>query len=474
MGSGTKFWGGTRRGGTARSLLATLAIFSGVIVSNHPARGQDAATPAVPDPTLGSVAAPGAAPTLESAMGAGHEAAPTADALFDPALQQVSCVSCGGAGQVGGPVFGSTCTSCGGAGCIPGRKPCYTPWMGDSCVGRFAANLYECLCCPDPCYQPKWVPLANSALFVDYARPRTISRFRWDHLWSMPQPDRAEFFWAKQNINPGQVRANPAGANIQGGPGKGPSVPPAFYATARNRNPALPARYPFFGVQSLNYDQLWFYQEIAWGTGSFFIESSYLSTDPTYGFPNLQFPTVNSGSAAGFGDMNIGTKSLLIDCELLQLTFQFRSIFPTGAPNRGLGTGHTTLEPSLLMSLKLAPTTYMQGQISEWIPLGGTPGYQGSMFHYHFSLNQMLAAPAPDTQLIGMLELNGWNFQAGAFTDPVLGPFQKASGGYIVSVGPSVRLSVCDKTDFGLGLALPISDERWYDAFLRAEVRVLY
>ncbi len=49
-------------------------------------------------------------------------------------------------------------------------------------IGAFLSNLYQCLCCPDPCYQPRWEPAANASFFADYARPRTITRIRYDNL----------------------------------------------------------------------------------------------------------------------------------------------------------------------------------------------------------------------------------------------------------------------------------------------------
>ncbi len=62
-------------------------------------------------------------------------------------------------------------------------------------------------------------------------------------------------------------------------------------------------------------------------------------------------------------------KSLLFDCEMLQVAFQLRTCMPTGAAANNLGTGHVSLDPSILASLKLTPTTYLQGQIGNFIPI---------------------------------------------------------------------------------------------------------
>ena len=68
--------------------------------------------------------------------------------------------------------------------------------------------------------------------------------------------------------------------------------------------------------------------------------------------------------SSGFGDLDIGTKSLLLDCELLQVAFQFITYIPTGDFHKGLGTGHVSLEPSILFALKLSPLTTIGPAVS--------------------------------------------------------------------------------------------------------------
>ncbi|MCA1684566.1 MAG: hypothetical protein LC745_00990 [Planctomycetia bacterium] len=176
---------------------------------------------------------------------------------------------------------------------------------------------------------------------------------------------------------------------------------------------------------------------------------------------------------AGFSDLYLGTKSLLLDCELMQLTFQFKTFLPTGNAAKGLGSGHVSLEPSLLTSVRLASETYLQGQLAEWIPIAGDQGFAGSILHYHLSLNHGLYKFTPDVPVIGTLEFNGWSFQSGAYTDPVIGP-QKSSGFSYFSVGPGLRTSVCNNLDFGVGLAFPLTDPHWGNPLIRTELRILY
>src|SRR5262249_42476975 len=176
---------------------------------------------------------------------------------------------------------------------------------------------------------------------------------------------------------------------------------------------------------------------------------------------------------SGFADMNVGTKSLLLDCELMQIAFQFRTFIPTGQPSKGVGTGHVSLEPSLLMALKLGPNTYFQGQAAYWIPISGDPDYAGDVFHYHLSLNQVLWRPLTGVQVIGTAELNGWSVLDGAFTLPSpAGAVQMDARGSILSAGPGLRVVICDKIDFGVGTAFAItSDNKWADQMYRTEFR---
>src|SRR6202044_3955508 len=102
-------------------------------------------------------------------------------------------------------------------------------------------GLYECICCPDPCYEGRWTPIADSAFFVEGARPVTQTRLRWDDGVGMILPDRSEYFWARAD-----------------GSGKGPA----------------PAG-PNFITPSLSYNQLYLYTEAAIKSVSVIFEMPY-------------------------------------------------------------------------------------------------------------------------------------------------------------------------------------------------------
>ena len=41
---------------------------------------------------------------------------------------------------------------------------------------EYEGGLYEALCCPDPCYEPRWLAVADAAFTCEAARPVTQQR----------------------------------------------------------------------------------------------------------------------------------------------------------------------------------------------------------------------------------------------------------------------------------------------------------
>ena len=368
--------------------------------------------------------------------------APTAAPSQDIQVERTGCATCGGFhSSLDGPLLHGCLTCGGGPSCVPGRKPCNSPYLDcETTIGAFCQRLYECLCCPDPCYQPAWVPAANASFFADYARPRTVTRLRYDNLEAMTRPDRNQFFLNSVTV--------PSG-----------------------RRGRVPGNLLFARLQ-----QLYLYQEAAGERGSFFVEIPYrqvnMSWEPTQ---------------AGFGDINFGIKSLLFDCEMLQISFQFRTYMPSGNYVNNLGTGQFALDPSILTSLKLTPSTYFQGQFGNWIPLGG-PGnvnlssgdkMAGGVFYWLMSVNQVLWYATPDSPLIATLEMDGWSFENGGYTSAIRSggtPHRVPDGGGVsyFNIGPGLRQSVCNRLDFGGAITWATDTAHWAQPWLRLEARFLF
>lgn len=289
--------------------------------------------------------------------------------------------------------------------------------------------IYSSVCCPDPCYQPKWEPLADAAFFTDAVRPKTSTRFRWDYGSHFAYPDRGEYFFARADGN-----------------GRGPK--------ANSLVKAIPY---------VDYHELNLITEVAMGNAGVQIAVPYRSVNSSPFGPD----------GAGFADMSITAKTLLLDSELALFGFQMRTYIPIGQTGKGLGTGHVSLEPGLNFGLRLAPETYLQAQVVEWIPIGGNTDYQGAHLRWATSLNHVLWRPIRDVQLVGTLESTGISFQDGLFTDPVLGP-QRLAKRTSAAIGPGLRLFFCDTFDFGVGWQHGITGKYLVRDELRFEARYRY
>jgi hypothetical protein len=387
----------------------------------------DTASPQ-PEPELKPV------PT-SSSEGRGSDKSP--ERKQDGQVEQAGCATCGGFhGNLDGHIFTSQ-AGCASGNCIPGRQPCNPPLNEcDTVVGAFMSNLYQCICCPDPCYEPKWEPGAYASLFADYARPRTVTRLRYDNLENMTLPDRNQF-WIN-NVTPSRMNGT---------------------RTIRNLYARL--------------QEVYLYQEAAGEHGSLFVEYPYRQINQSWA------PT-----QAGFGDVNFGIKSLLFDCELLQIAYQMRTFMPSGNFMKNLGNGQFAVDPSILTSLKLGPESYFQGQFGNWVPLGGPGGQSriaGGVFYWLMSLNQVLCYPTPDSPLIATLEMDGWSFQNGGYT-PVIAPGGKIPhpiphdrGASYFNIGPGLRQSICNRIDFGGAITWATnSTAHWAQPWFRFEVRFLF
>ncbi len=350
----------------------------------------------------------------------------------DGAVVPAGCASCGGGlpapyitNPVGGGGCGGACAcsddSCASCLCKPGKtNQCACGGGCSDCfLGRLGGGFIQCICCPDACYEGCWNYTANAAFFQDTVRPQTYTRLQWDNGQDVTTPDRAEFYWAKTGA-------------------KGP--------------PNTDTR--------VNYNTLSLYQEVAAGNFGFFVNTPYTRVDPD-----------NDPDHANFGDISLGTKTLLLDCDLMQMSFQFRTYIPSANSRNGLGTGHTSLEPSLLASIKVMEDTYLQGQVAYWIPLGGDGDDEGATWWYGLSLNRQWFKRGPFA-LISTAEFNGWTFTDGAYTTAAGTP-ARAETTYI-TLGGGMRLVICDKFDIGFGSSFAVTDNHFADQLYRTEFRVRY
>lgn len=261
---------------------------------------------------------------------------------------------------------------------------------------------------------------------IDVTQPFNNLRMRVDCAYNLKQPDRAEFYWARPTS--------------LGGVG-----------------PNLPER-------SLDYQDIRFQLEMGGPKFSAATDIPIRVLDPDIN-PNT----------AGFADMNLTTKLVMIDGERWQITQYFRTYFNTGFSPRGLGTGHISIEPGFLARMKWSDRTYFHAEAKFWIPTPGHLDQAGEVLrfgvgvsHVWFETDSFAAMPT--------LELVGWSVLDGLETTYPTGALVEVDPEGIFNVYPGIRFVRDAESDLGLaelgisgGAAL--TTNQWYETLIRVEAR---
>jgi len=184
-------------------------------------------------------------------------------------------------------------------------------------------------------------------------------------------------------------------------------------------------------------------------------------------------PEINENSS-GLADMNVALKYVLLD-EGRLLTAQLRTYIPTGNPHEGLGTGHASLEPGLLLYQPLGACWAMEGELRYWVATGGND-FAGSVLRYGVGLHRPVACYRGGA-IRPVVELVGWTVMDG-LQSVELAPGQfaaeDASGETIVNAKFGVRAGLGPCCDAYIGYGRAITGDEWYDDTVRAELRFLY
>lgn len=298
------------------------------------------------------------------------------------------------------------------------------PVQGESVVdhGMFHMDSWHGLHDEECCKSLGSERLLIAPFEIDVARPVTQFRIRYDGASGYNRPDRAEYFWARQT-------------------GRGP--------TAVNNN--------------VDYQDLRFYYEAASDFISIFTDLPIRGVDPS-----------TSPDTTGFGDMNAGIKSRLFAGERWEMTTIFRTYIPTGSARKGLGTGHVSLEPGLLGNYRLTCKTYLHGDIRFWIPIGGTPEFQGNILRYGVGVSHLLWESCnKPIAVIPTLEFVTWSVLDGQETLPT-GVVVGVDGETILNVQPGIRTSLGKHFEVGVSGAFSLTGDRWYDTLGRLDVRWIF
>lgn len=198
----------------------------------------------------------------------------------------------------------------------------------------------------------------------------------------------------------------------------------------------------------------------------------YAVSNRLSGFLDVPFvflnPQMNSDQD-GFGDLRAGFKYALVAEPDQYFTFQFRTYIPTGNAGEGIGTGHVSLEPGLLFTKQLGDRLNIQGQVEDWIPIGGTD-FAGNVINYGLGASYDVYN-SHGLRVAPVAEFVGWTCLGGKEFDALTNTIQDASGETIVNGKFGVRLWFGQST-FYAGYGHALTGTVWYKDIVRVEYAI--
>jgi hypothetical protein len=273
--------------------------------------------------------------------------------------------------------------------------------------------------------------------YIDSAVVNNQFRVQFDSGYGLFPPDRAEFFYAKCGCFRLLDPTNPLFDPDAPGP---------------------------TGVET-NID----YQE-----ASIYVEQT--ASDWFSGFIETPIRFINpevNDNTAGLGDLQTGGKVLLWWAEDTWITFQLRTYIPTGDADRGLGTHHVSLEPGILFFHQLTDRLTVEGEVRDWIPIGGTD-FAGNIIRYGLGAGYSVLDPCASISAAPVVEAVGWTVLGGKKLETA-GP-EDAAGDTILNLKMGIRVGFgpnkLHQIYAGYGRAL--TDEHWYEDIARVQYRVFY
>jgi hypothetical protein len=320
--------------------------------------------------------------------------------------------------------------------------------------------------------------------YIDPAIPRTMFRLRGDVGLDDNRPDRAEFFYSRKSfatvvpLIPGVttplVVAGTAGSTTVvngGGGGQIVIVTPGTNAKVIGAN-ALPItgnlgllpNNPRGYVSQVDYQEVSGYLEYALNPRL----SVFVDVPVRFLQPDL------NNATAGLSDVDAGFKAALVADKNTYVTLQFRTYAPSGNYNEGLGTGHVSLEPGLLLWQRLSDKLVLEGELKDWIPLGPTDGFAGNVLRYGLGLSYEVyhcgnMHVAPVTEFVGWSVFSGKELSGGL--NPIL---TGADGQTIVNAKLGVRVRFGEHSDIYAGYGRAMTGNVWYNDLARLEYRLFF
>ncbi len=183
-------------------------------------------------------------------------------------------------------------------------------------------------------------------------------------------------------------------------------------------------------------------------------------------------PEVNANTV-GFGDMLVGAKATVYDGRCTKLATIFSTILNTGPMNRGLGTGHVSLEPGLLARHQWSDATFLHGQLKYRLPIAGSSGFAGDVLNTGFGVSTIWREN-DQFALMPTFEMQTHTFLFGSQTLPN-GTELRVDGITAVDLFPGMRLassrSAMGLFEFGMAGGVTVADRDWFDTRIVADMR---
>ncbi len=319
--------------------------------------------------------------------------------------------------------------------------------------------------------------VADNVGYIDSAIIRSRIRVRYDSAYDLNRPDRAEFFYPKCGcFNTLTTLQN---------------APQFFDPNARGPKHAVPTRLtPNGPLITSPFESRVDYQQV-----SPYLEYAANQRFSVFAELPVRFlnPTLNA-NANGFSDLNLGFKYAFIANPNQFYTFQFRTYAPTGDADRGLGTGHPSVEPGLLVFQRLTERLYFSGEFLDWIPIRGS-NYAGNVLIYGAGLSYNIIL-SDHVRVAPVNEFVGWTILSGKQSNPG-DPFSAAgmaakagtvdvAGATIVNYKIGLRFglgnyrqagggsALNDRHSFYIGYGRAITGDHWYRDMFRLEYNLWF
>jgi len=307
-----------------------------------------------------------------------------------------------------------------------------------------------------PVKRPPRPKIAGSMVgYVDDAVVGSQVRVRFEAGFHNDVPDRAEFFYGKcgcfRSASDPKVH-DPDAA----GPGPGQATNISFQQLYLHTEYAPTSRVSLFA-------ELPFRR----------IQPQSFNPDIAAGFTKTGGKGTRVDNLSGISDVRAGVKMALVERPDQALTLQVRAYIPSGDAVQGLGTGHYSVEPSLLYYRKLSDWTTLESQVGDWHPTGGSRGadsrkhFAGDVAFYGLGVSHVVYESAR-FKLVPVAELVGWHVVSGSQTGA---PNSNAGGTNIVNIKVGARLIVNEHSSFFAGFGQALTRQVWYEHLARVEYR---